>query len=116
MKSRKQEYGNRNMVGRNIELLRKRKKFRRRILFQKFRLWGLILTRQAIQSSRVSCGLPPIRKYMLSRKFLRFRSMSFLKSLKIRNKVRFKQYRNKETAKRAALPARLFYIVFFARI
>lgn len=42
--------------------------------------------------------------------------MSFLKSLKIRNKVRFKQYRNKETARRAALPARLFYIVFFAQI
>lgn len=42
--------------------------------------------------------------------------MSFLKSLKIRNKVRFKQYRNKKTAKRAALSARLFYIVFFERI
>ena len=42
--------------------------------------------------------------------------MSFLKSLKIRNKVRLKQYRNKETARRAVLPARLFYIVFFARI
>lgn len=41
MKSRKQEYGNRNMVGRNIELLRKRKKIPQKDFISKIQVMGI---------------------------------------------------------------------------
>ena len=41
MKSRKQEYGNRNMVGRNIELLRKRKKIPQKDFISKIQVRGI---------------------------------------------------------------------------
>lgn len=41
MKSRKQEYGNRNMVGRNIELLRKRKNISQKDFISKIQVMGI---------------------------------------------------------------------------
>ena len=41
MKSRKQEYGNRNMVGRNIELLRKQKNISQKDFISKIQVMGI---------------------------------------------------------------------------
>ena len=41
MKSRKQEYGNRNMVGRNIELWRKRKNISQKDFISKIQVMGI---------------------------------------------------------------------------
>ena len=41
MKLRKQEYGNRNMVGRNIELLRKRKNISQKDFISKIQVMGI---------------------------------------------------------------------------
>ena len=41
MKSRKREYGNRNMVGRNIELLRKRKNISQKDFISKIQVMGI---------------------------------------------------------------------------
>ena len=41
MKSRKQKYGNRNMVGRNIELLRKRKNISQKDFISKIQVMGI---------------------------------------------------------------------------
>ena len=41
MKSRKREYGNRNMVGRNIELLRKQKNISQKDFISKIQVMGI---------------------------------------------------------------------------
>ena len=41
MKSRKQKYGNRNMVGRNIELLRKQKNISQKDFISKIQVMGI---------------------------------------------------------------------------
>lgn len=41
MKSRKREYGNRNMVGRNIELLRKQKNILQKDFISKIQVMGI---------------------------------------------------------------------------
>ena len=41
MKSRKQEYGNRNMVGRNIELLRNQKNISQKDFISKIQVMGI---------------------------------------------------------------------------
>lgn len=50
MKIRKQNYGDKNLVGKNVERLRKQKKLNKKNLLLKCKLWAVILILQVIQS------------------------------------------------------------------
>jgi len=70
MKIRKQKYGNKNLVGKNIEHLRKEKGIKQKDFIAQIQVMGCDMNPPVIRNSKDRLGVRQIRNFMLYQKFL----------------------------------------------